>query len=97
VKDGLLVKEILGVQLVVRVKTGGHYGGLNFFEGDKKMYSVSRTRKKKSFRFCSCCRFRYVEWVWTKLPGHLVSAPGMLDAHRAVVRNFVSKRKKALY
>jgi len=30
---------------------GGHYGGLNFFEGDKKMYSVSRTRKKNPFVF----------------------------------------------
>jgi hypothetical protein len=30
---------------------GGHYGGLNFFEGDKKMYSVSRTREKKILSF----------------------------------------------
>jgi hypothetical protein len=60
VKEELLVKEIVGVQSVVRVKAGKHYGGPNFFEGDKKMYSVRRTRKK-SFRFCSCCRFRYVE------------------------------------
>ena len=56
-KDGLLVKEILGVQLVVRVKTGGHYGGLNFFEGDKKMYSVSRTRKKNPFVFVATAVF----------------------------------------
>jgi hypothetical protein len=42
----ILVKAILGVQWVVRVKAGEHYGGPNFFEGDKKMYSASRTRKK---------------------------------------------------
>jgi hypothetical protein len=46
VKDELLVKEILGVQWVVRVRAGEHYGGPNFFEGDKKMYSASRARKK---------------------------------------------------
>lgn len=44
-KDELLVKEILGVQSPARVKTGEHYSGPNFFQGDKKMYSPEEPEK----------------------------------------------------
>lgn len=44
-KDELLVKEILGVQSFSRVKTGEHYSGPNFFEGDKKMHSAGEPEK----------------------------------------------------
>jgi hypothetical protein len=76
VKDELLVKEILGVQSVVRVKTGGHYSGPNFFEGYKNTYSAGRSRKK-SFRFCGCCRFRFVD------KGDAWTAPGVLDLQQS--------------
>jgi hypothetical protein len=56
VKEELLVKEILGVQSFARVKTGEHYSGPNFFQGDKKMYSA-REPEKNPFVFVAAAVF----------------------------------------